>query len=148
MKLAECKTLSIAPQTPIEKESVKPGPNPTIDFFLNGRLNMYLELTKDSSKLKHHFDKFETGVYRGIKNYAILDIVIKGDEPKELPPKYSHLNDKYFSFVKQKNALYHNGKLVRSNVSTRLKSPRYFSTSLKAYVFVIGNSLFSLSKLV
>ena len=38
----------------------KVGHNPTIDFYLNGRLGHYFEVVRNGNQLEEHFDKFES----------------------------------------------------------------------------------------
>lgn len=100
-----------------------PGLQPTVDYYINGSINKCIELVRDSSNLKEHFDRFEKedGDYRFYKdNYVIVDLVYKRDIPKKLPPAYSHLNPKYYSFVKASNTLYHGNIIVNKAVSNAL----------------------------
>jgi hypothetical protein len=139
MNLSKISHLYISPQTQIfDKNKKKGGSKPTIDFFLNGRLSTYLELTRDGLDLEKHFDKFEqpTGSYNAHKDhYAILDFSLSSLNPTELPTKYNGMGNKMYSFVKMQNTLYKGNEAVLKGVSKFLKSPgvRTFSTVLKHF---------------
>jgi hypothetical protein len=87
-KIAEIEGLYVSPQHIVSGEAGEAGRGgqlPTIDYFVNGKHNTFIELVRDSSKLAEHFDKFEldgaapgqskhTGKYYKYRdNYVILD---------------------------------------------------------------------------
>jgi hypothetical protein len=140
MKLCKMGQLYVSPQTKvIERMESTRGSKPTIDFFLNGKLTTYLELTRDGLDLKKHFDKFESPVgkyYAHRKNYAILDFVLSKSTPSQVPKEYDteEIKKRMYSFVKSRNALYLGDKLIRHGVSKYLKTPpltRMFSTIIR-----------------
>jgi hypothetical protein len=125
-RFVEIPQLYVSPQTPVRQQDTKRGMSPAIDFYLNGRLNMYLELTRNGLKLQQHFDKFERqdGAYHRQKDqYVILDFQLKSDHPTAVPAEYKHCGDKLFCYVLNRNSLYRNGILVKANVSHNIASP-------------------------
>jgi hypothetical protein len=129
MKLCRLQHLFISPQTQvIDKSKTTRGSKPTIDFFLNGRLKTYLELTRNGVELAKHFDKFENPdgkYYVHRENYAILDFALStGSSIVKLPEKYQKngLDKRLYTFVKRENALYVGNQRVHSNVCAFLKS--------------------------
>eukprot|EP01039_Chlorochromonas_danica_P005780 gene5778-6365_t len=96
----------VSPQHAVPKAQPTPGRPPSVDYYLNGRLNMYLELVKNSSLLASHFDRFLTGDYGMKKPFAILDINFKTTAPRQLTGKYKTLENNYFTFVVQTRVLY------------------------------------------
>ena len=130
MKLCRWPILLISPQTQviIDKSEIRRGCKPTVDFFFNGRLNTYLELTRNRLELEKHFDKFEIpggNYYIHRDNYAILDFDLSSKPPNEkMPAKYKGkgLEKIMYSFVLRENALYVGNKMAHSNVSKFLKS--------------------------
>ena len=137
MKLCHINQLCVSSQTPMIDLINTTNVNGPINLCLSGnQLKTYLDLTLDGINLDKHFDKFEnpTGVYRTHKhNYAILDISISRQEPAPLPPAYTGLEGKLYTFVKSQNALYKGNKMIQSNVSRFLNSStvRTFSTMLR-----------------
>jgi hypothetical protein len=129
MKLCRLQHLLISPQTQvIDKSKTTRGSRPAVDFFLNGRLMTYLELTRNGVELAKHFDKFENpdGKYYVHRDkYAILDFALSTESSTvKLPEKYQKngLDKRLYSFVKRENALYVGNQKVHSNVSKFLKS--------------------------
>jgi hypothetical protein len=126
-RLASIPNLYVSPQTVVpRKTSSSSGQQPTIDFYLNGRLNKYLELVRNGVDIGKHLDKFENtdGAYhRHRDNYVILDFELRKMEPKGLPAEYAHLNNKYYCFVKQQNVLYKGKNIISIDVSNRLPKP-------------------------
>ena len=69
--IASIKSFYISPQHKVPKvDPSKRGTSPTIDFYVNGNIDCYIEIVKDSSLLKSHFEKFESvkGMYALRKN--------------------------------------------------------------------------------
>jgi hypothetical protein len=126
MKLIE--GLFVVPQKQIPKSVPTCGKSPTVDFYLNGKLDTYLELVRNGSLLEKHFDRFEQeeGAYYSKKHrYAILDLELDKYQPNEIPIKYKAISGKYWCFVKPMNCLYHGGKLVEGwKGSPKLSAPR------------------------
>ena len=96
----------VSPQHAVPKAQPTPGRPPSVDYYLNGRLDMYLELVKNSSLLEPHIDRFLTGDNGMKKPFAILDINFKTTEPRKLTGKYQTLENNYFTFVVQTRMLY------------------------------------------
>ena len=58
-QLSRVPNLYMSPQTQIARDGpLRAGAQPTIDLYLNGRLNLFVKFTKNGSKLKEHFDRF------------------------------------------------------------------------------------------
>jgi hypothetical protein len=97
-------------------------------MYLNGRLDMFLDLTRNGVDLRGHFDKFEDakGAYKSYADrYAILDFELNRPTPGRMPKKYNteaH-RQKLFTYVLRTNALYRGGRLVKSGVSSNIKTP-------------------------
>jgi hypothetical protein len=129
-RLIEIPHLFVSPQTPVHEHKVmqpKHGMRPTIDFYLNGRMNKYLELTRNGSNLKEHFDKFERqdGPYHEHKEkYVILDFQLQSDKPTSVPEEYQHCRNNFYCYVLMRNSLYKNGQLVKEKVSCNIASPK------------------------
>ena len=131
--MASIKSLFISPQQQHNVPKVDPskrGTAPTIDFYVNGNIDCYIEIVKNSSILKEHFEKFESvdGMYalRKNKEYVILDIQLTESKPYPITPKYKN---RLYTFIKSKNALYCGDTVVKSNVSKFLPAYREFSSS-------------------
>jgi hypothetical protein len=118
----------VSPQHAISKSELKSdelktggqkrGRPPCVDFYLNGRLNMYLELVKNSCLLEKHFDRFITGPYGSKKPYAVLDINFKTDKPTVLTGQYAAYNDVFYTYVVQTRALYRGNELFKREGGT------------------------------
>ena len=152
-KIAGIEGLYVSPQHIVSREAGEAGRKgqlPTIDYFVNGKHNTFIELVKDSSKLAEHFDKFELdGAAPGQKsehagkyyqyrdNYVILDLVLGNAKPTPIPKKHAKAAlSKYYSFVAATNTLYHAGRVVKENVSSRLPQhprARTFCTARRGF---------------
>jgi len=104
----------VLPQYAIPKAQPTLGRPQSVDYYLNGRLNMFLELVINGSLLDKHFDRFLTGSYGLEKPYAILDINFKTTEPRQLNGKYKELEENYYTYVVQTRALYRGMELFKS----------------------------------
>ncbi len=63
--------LYVSPQTQVVSESRSGTKKPTIDFYLNGKLDTYLEFVRNGSLLKLHCDKSKDGLFKSKRlNYA------------------------------------------------------------------------------
>jgi hypothetical protein len=104
------------------------GAKPTIDFVVNGNLNLGLELAKDRNKkelLKKYEETIEGGVYSRHDSYifhfvfnSTLDDVIK--QMKKLP---ENIQPRVYTFMKDYNVLLCGAKVVRKRVVLKLASP-------------------------
>ena len=94
----------------------KAGRPPSVDFYLDANVDMYLELTKNGSKLEEHFDRFVKpgGKYAaGKKKFAVLDIDFKSDLPQQLSPELEEYSAFFFTFIVRTGRLYDGtGKIV------------------------------------
>lgn len=151
-KIAGIEGLYVSPQHIVSREAGEAGGKgqlPTIDYFVNGKHNTFIELVKDSSKLAEHFDKFELDgaapgqnskhagkYYQYRDNYVILDLVLGKAKPTSIPRQHAKAQSKYYSFVAATNTLYHAGRVVKENVSSRLPQHprmRQFCTTQRGF---------------
>ncbi len=115
----------------------------TIDYYINGKIDTYVELMRDGSAgdLEKHADKFElkgvvarkkrdnnspivfkaAGAYNHVHqdNCVLLNIMSVGS-PVEMPVNYEGVRHRCYTFVKDHNALYKGSTLLRRNVSQYL----------------------------
>jgi hypothetical protein len=106
------------------KVTGKAGHPPTVDLYLNGRLDTVIEIILNATKssLETHAARFEEkGAYSHFKNAVLLNF----DTKSCAPPQLTHRIRNY-TFVKQTNELFNGSKLLKSNVSSKL-SARAFS---------------------
>ena len=145
-KIAGIEGLYVSPQHIVSREAGEAGRKVqmlTIDYFVNGKHNTFIELVKDSSKLAERFDKFELDraasgqkrehagkYYQYRDNYVILDIVLSKAQPTPIPKAAL---SKYYSFVVATNTLYHAGYVVKENVSSRHPRARTFCTTQRRF---------------
>ncbi len=137
-KLASLPHLYISPQTVVTRSLKQPGQSPTIDFYLNGKLNMYLELTRDGSQIAAHFDKFEKEdgpYYKHRDRYAIIDFNFELKKEPVLPRQYAHKSDSYYTFSINTNTLYRGRKVIKTGASRFLPAVRSMSTLTKLLRF-------------
>ena len=129
--IASIKSVFISPQHILPKHNPSAsGASPNVDFYVNGNVDCYLEIVRDSSLIENHFQKFEEGVAYALrkgKNYVVLDINLSGSKPSEIAEKYK---SRLYTFVRSRNALFHGDKQIKSNVSSFLRNHNYrqFST--------------------
>ena len=149
--MAAIPEIYISPQHVITESSLgKKGAKPTVDFYINGELDTYIELVRDSSLLDDHFKRFDKGLngkYGVCDNYIILDIVLTKDAPAKVAKEYEN---HHLTYVKSHNALYRGQKLIKSSVIASLPrtSPSYtnsrkISTSCvqRSYHIALSRSL-------
>jgi hypothetical protein len=99
---------------------------PSVDFVVNGSLDVAIELSKNSYDLKNKISKFseERGVYRRwFDRFAILNFQLE-----ERPVKNLFNDPRVYHFVKSENALYKGKNLVRQGVSPSLPTPPLFAS--------------------
>ncbi len=97
------------------------GHPPTVDFYLNGRLDTVLEIILNATKssFKTHAARFEgKGAYSHFKNTVLLNF----DTKRVTSPQFTHKIQNY-TFLKQTNQLFKGSKLLKSNVSVKLSAP-------------------------
>ena len=128
-KLSRIERLSVSPQHQVPGIVPRPrtGPNPTIDLYIDGGMDLFLELIRDGSlaEIVAHDDKFRlsTGGYHHHRDrYALLNIVTKTAQPVILPdePMYQRLHDICYTFVKDSNLLFRGNLCIKCNVSSAL----------------------------
>jgi hypothetical protein len=113
--------LYVSPQHIIPKAIKTSGPEPCVDYFINGNFNIFIELIKDgtTATIAEHLQRFtaSNGKYSAIKgNFVLLDFQITAKKV-ELTN-----NDKIFTFVKKTNTLYRGRKIIKKDVSPFLQS--------------------------
>lgn len=96
----------VSPQHAIKISKPTRGRLPSVDYYLNGHVNMYLELVKNGSLLKEHFERFISGSYGLEKPFAILDINFEATKPLKLTGKYKKFEANFFTFVIKTRTLY------------------------------------------
>jgi hypothetical protein len=120
--------ISPQPRT-MYKEHTGRGRKPNIDFFLNGRLNMGIELALDVNKtsLTEHVGRFELKYKRYNKTGAVLHFDTKNED---LSTHTSEGKIPVYTFVKKRNELFCGSRSVKTSVSKYLKTPpaRSYST--------------------
>ncbi len=129
-KLARIPQLYVSAQCPVPKMIRTRGQSPTIDLFINGTMNKYLEFVRNGLQLQDHFDKFESpsGPYhRHRERYAIVDFQLRGREKAypvhfTAPEGRTHIGPLYRFYV-QSNTLYKDGVLLKCGVSMFLPTP-------------------------
>ena len=118
-RLARLKSLHIAPSFQVDSG--------WIDYFLNGRINSYLELLRNGDRVQAHVDRFKKGgTYESVGsngNYALLDIELKSLDPKSIELKIA--TPKFYTFVRMSNSLYLGSTLIKTNVAY-IPSPNIF----------------------
>jgi len=115
-RLGQLKTLHIAPSFQVG--------NGWIDYFINGRINSYLEFIRNGDRIQEHVNRFKKGGrYESVGangNYAILDIELKESTLKSI--KIKEATPRFYTFLKMTNSLYLGPKLIKENVA-RIPSP-------------------------
>ncbi len=109
-KLAKIPGIYLKPQVQVVKEERTAGHLPCLDFYVNGKFDICIEIIKNTSKLESHIDRFEAsgGAYKHFQNnYVILDFQMdKKPILSTLPKKYEYLAEKIFTFSYHENCLY------------------------------------------
>lgn len=106
-KLSGIEGIYLSPQHALPRPGQRSGRPPSVDYYLNSSLDMYLELTRNGSLLKSHFQRFQAGgKYHG-KPFVILDIELgKTTPPKPLPDDVREFEHCRYTFVRSLNTLY------------------------------------------
>lgn len=133
-RLARLKSLHIAPSFQVDSG--------WIDYFLNGRINSYLELLRNGDRVQAHVDRFKKGgTYESVGsngNYALLDIELKSLDPKSIELKIA--TPKFYTFVRMSNSLYLGSTLIKTNVAS-IPSPNIpINSSIKKRSFTTFKS--------
>ena len=97
----------LSPQHALPNPQQRHGRPPSVDFYLNHDLDMYLELTRNGSLLKNHFQRFQVGgKYHG-KQFVVLDIELaKSTAPLPLPEELREFESCRYTYVRNLNTLY------------------------------------------
>ncbi len=124
-----------AQTTPSERTEGR-GQSPTVDFYVNGRINAALELVRnaDSSMLCQKFDKFKVvqtigknagkpGPYRQWERNAVLNLELTRVQEPKLAANDGQ-NNRLWTFMKTTNTLFRGSRAVQHNVVRALASPQ------------------------
>ncbi len=119
--------VSFQPRTMYEDRKVR-GAKPLIDFIFDGRIDLGIEvaLNLNADGIKEHLDRFDNKYSALKKNGVVLHIDTESETPKLIEKSLDENedpNDKIYTFLKRRNALYRGSELVASNVSVNLQSP-------------------------
>lgn len=110
-RLSDIEGLYLSPQHALPRPGQRSGRPPSVDYYLNHTLDMYLELTRNGSLLKEHFERFANGPYSG-KRFVVLDIELNSTQsPAPLPNEISMYEQNRFTYVQKMNALYRGTEL-------------------------------------
>lgn len=106
-KLSGVEGIYISPQHALPRPGQRGGRPPSVDYYLNRKLDMYLELTCNGSLLVEHFQRFQPGgKYHG-KQFVVLDIdLAKSTPPRALPAEVSEFENCRYTYVRSLNKLY------------------------------------------
>ena len=113
--------------------------SPAIDYFINGKHNLYLELVRNSDRLEAHFQKFgNNGVYKSNRAWAIVDILSERTSPvlnsdRELPLSRKDENHLY-SFTKSNNTLWKGRTEIKKNVSVNLRAHAFSTLTHSTFI--------------
>ena len=105
----------------------------SINYFINGKYNTFIELILDSAHVTRHFNKFEGGAYNK-SNYVILDLKADGTGANDVAKYPAGTQDRLYTFFLQSNALYKGEKLIHQGVSKFLRNNPAASTISKVLV--------------
>jgi hypothetical protein len=102
----------VSSQHAIRRDEAVADRPPSVDYYINSTLNMYVEFIKNHSKVDEHFDRFAPGgKYGNSKAFVIVDINYNLKHPPEKvdDSRAPH----YFTYVVLHRALYDGlGRLV------------------------------------
>ena len=107
------------------------GHPPTVDFYLNGRIDAYLEvvLNATSGSLAEHLNRFQKGgAYSHLKNTTLLNI-----DTFNARPRMTGSHGSILTFVKQANSLFKGTQLLKSNVSFKLSAPKNSLSKIRTF---------------
>jgi hypothetical protein len=121
----------VSPQYCIKAESVplqqgigKAGHPPTVDFYINGKINTFVEVIRNGSNLDKHISRFDKDgrYYQRMMDFKSDYVIFDIDLEKEVPNEVN--NDRYCSYQYLSNTFYANrGKLMLQNACPRIRSP-------------------------
>ena len=103
------------------------GPVPCVDFYINSKFDICIELLRNENKLESHIDRFQlsTGSYKQFKDkFVLVNICLDNSHPilSTLPKHYASLIDKIYTFDFKTNSLYRGDKIIRHDVCKRIPS--------------------------
>ncbi len=127
VRIAEIPGLHATFQKTVRGSAKKVGHPATIDFYLNGKLDMYIEAIRnaDDTSMKEHVDRFEIGAYKQFKDsYVILNYDFKNIAAPNCLSQIKY-PEKVYTYIKQINTLYKGRNVLKRNVSPFVSSPQY-----------------------
>jgi hypothetical protein len=124
--IADIAGLYVSPQHIIPKGKPSRGKLPCVDYFINGNLNTFVELIRDSNLVESHFDRFvksDGAYYSQKKPFIVLDIVTRGDSRFQLQGDYAQYKSLFYTFIVDRNVLYKGDDVLKLGVSELLTNP-------------------------
>lgn len=116
-ELSGIEGIYLSPQHALPRPGQRGGRPPSVDYYLNHVLDMYLELTRNGSLLKDHFKRFQPGgKYHG-KAFVVLDIELaKTTPPKPLPEEVREFEHCRYTYIHSLNTLYRGTDIFKAGV--------------------------------
>lgn len=116
-ELSGIEGIYLSPQHALPRPGQRRGRPPSVNYYLNHVLDMYLELTRNGSLLKDHFKRFQPeGKYHG-KAFAVLDIeLVETTPPKPLPEEVREFERCRYTYIHSLNTLYRGTDIFKAGV--------------------------------
>ncbi len=116
-RLSNVEGVYLSPQHALPRPGRRRGRPPSVDYYINHTLDMFLQLTRNGSLLKEHCESFlETGPYHG-KRFVVLDLELRDTEiPAPLPATVAMFEPCRYTYVVKRNALYRGTELFHHPV--------------------------------
>lgn len=116
-RLSGIEGIYLSPQHAIPNPEQRRGRPPSVDYYLDNSLDMYLELTRNGSLLEQHFQRFQLGGKYFGKPFVLLDIEMrKGAPPMPLPAAVSEFEHCRYTFVLSLNTLYRGTDVFKAGI--------------------------------
>jgi hypothetical protein len=88
-----------------------------VDYYLNHVLDMYLELVRNGSLLRSHFQRFQAGGKYPGKPFVVLDIELaRSTPPKSLPEDIREFEHCRYTYNYSTNTLYRGTDVFKEGV--------------------------------
>lgn len=115
-RLCNLDGMYISPQRALPRPGRRSG-RPSVGYFLNHTLNMFLELTRNGSLLQEHFERFLPGGRYSGKKFVVLDIELhRTTVPAPLPERVKQFEKNRYTYIVKLNALYRGTELFHHPV--------------------------------
>ncbi len=120
--ITKLKDIFVKPEVQIYKPGKKyRGHLPCVDFYIDGRFDMCIELVRNGDKLNEHVERFElpTGAYYHFRNnYVIVNFQIIDEGPvlSNLLEKYEKISNNIFTYMVSERALYRGRNKIFQNL--------------------------------